>query len=121
MTAEALKQAALDHLAANPLAAAFSVPLGGDLFVCVGTKEDIAKLVAPGWQPIDTAPKEGRAMFVVKAFNVTDKNVGVRNYTSDPWCVWPGGGLGWVRWPHHFPPTHWMPLPATPPKAKEEE
>lgn len=47
MTAEALKQAALDHLAANPLAAAFSVPLGDGRFVCAGTKEEIAKLVKP--------------------------------------------------------------------------
>ena len=44
MTAEALKQAALDHLAEERVAA-FSLPLGDDLFVCAGTKQEIAKLV----------------------------------------------------------------------------
>lgn len=66
------------------------------------------------WQPIETAPKDGRQMFVVQGFNVTNQNVGVRNYTTDPYCVWPGKTGGWLRWPHEFPPTHWMPLPPPP-------
>lgn len=69
----------------------------------------------PVWQPIETAPKQGREMFVVRGFNVTNLNAGCRNYTTDAYCVWPGDeGNGWVRWPHTFPPTHWMPLPKAP-------
>lgn len=66
------------------------------------------------WQPISTAPKDGREMYVVKAFNVTNADCHVFNYTTDPYCVWPGDRGGWVRWPHQFPPTHWCALPAPP-------
>lgn len=71
------------------------------------------------WQPIETAPK-GREMFVVRAFNVPNGYVGGRDYTSDPWCVWwsvPDSAF--VRWPHHFAPTHWLALPPQP-KAEPE-
>lgn len=63
------------------------------------------------WQPIDTAPKDGLVMFVVRAFNVEWKP-GFR-YTSDPYCVWVERGE-FVRWPHAFAPTHWAPLPEPP-------
>jgi len=69
------------------------------------------------WQPIKTAPKEGKTMFVVRGFNVTNINSHVRNYTTDPYCVWPEKDGGWARWPHNFPPTHWMPLPPPPEPA----
>ena len=65
------------------------------------------------WQPIDTAPMEGRRMFVVKAFGVIF-NDGNFPYTSDPYCVWRGNGGVFERWPHRFSPTHWMPLPDLP-------
>lgn len=70
--------------------------------------------LAEGWQPIETAPASGREMFVVRAFNVTYPGYGARSYTSDPYCVWPEGTGVWARWPHPFPPTHWMPLPDGP-------
>lgn len=42
-------------------------------------------------------------------------------YTTDPWCVWyqqenptPENKCGFVRWPHPFPPTHWMEIPEPP-------
>ncbi|MCL6470122.1 MAG: hypothetical protein I4O48_17655 [Ralstonia sp.] len=60
------------------------------------------------WQPIETAPKECKTMFVA---------IGVwpdRKYTTDPYCVWHERNHGFVRWPHPRPPTHWMPLPAAP-------
>lgn len=77
------------------------------------------KAMAQGWMPIESAPKEGREMFVVKAFDVTYPECGVRRYTSDPYCVWPGDDGGWVRWPHPFPPTHWMGLPSSPSEEKK--
>ncbi len=61
------------------------------------------------WQPIETAPKDGRTMFVVKAVDVIH-HPGAMPYTSDPWCVWQDAD-GFSRWPHAFNPTHWMPLP----------
>ena len=59
------------------------------------------------WLPIETAPKETTQMFVVVAFGA---KVGATPYNSDPWCVWHQRGE-FVRWPHKFSPTHWMPLP----------
>ena len=62
------------------------------------------------WLPIETAPKETTQMFVVVAFGA---KVGATPYNSDPWCVWHQRGE-FVRWPHKFSPTHWMPLPDAP-------
>lgn len=76
--------------------------------------EETRRAALSGWQPIETAPKANRHMFVVQAFDVTHPTCGVRRYTSDPYCVWPGDTGGWVRWPHPFPPTHWMNLPTPP-------
>lgn len=63
------------------------------------------------WLPIDTAPKEGRTMFVVRSFHV---EIGPIRYTSDPYCVWRRKDMTYARWPHDFQPTHWMPLPPSP-------
>lgn len=64
------------------------------------------------FQPIATCPKD-RTMFVAIAV--------LPNYTTDPWCVWyqPENltneqNCGFVRWPHPFPPTHWLQIPKTP-------
>lgn len=64
------------------------------------------------WLPIETAPKDTKEMYVVRAFNVDVHQV--KGYTSDPYCVWHDGEW-FVRWPHTaFMPTHWMPLPPPP-------
>jgi hypothetical protein len=68
---------------------------------------------AAGWIPIETAPKNQKEMFIVKAFNA--ESHGGARYTSDPWGVWVENGH-FIRWPHKFNPTHWMPLPAAPAK-----
>jgi hypothetical protein len=62
------------------------------------------------WLPIEGAPV-GKEMFVVCAINVSNGFVG-GNYTSDPWCVWQYEPGEFMRWPHNFPPTHYLPLPA---------
>lgn len=67
------------------------------------------KIQLIGWQPIETAPQDTRKMFVVRGFNVDYG--GPFPYTTDPWCVWRSSHGGFERWPHSFPPTHWMPLP----------
>lgn len=53
-------------------------------------------------------------MFVVRGFDVLTIATGIK-YTTDPYCVWYEEGE-FVRWPHRFPPTHWMPLPPPPKK-----
>jgi len=82
-----------------------------------------ARVRDEAWQPIETAPNaEQRDMFVVRAFNVCNGFTGGRNYTSDAYCVWRDIHGGFARWPHHFAPTHWIPLPAPPvgtPKSAE--
>lgn len=72
--------------------------------------------VAPEvWQPIETAPIEGREMFIVIGFNV-EGSYGCR-YDTNPYFV-RRQGFGFVDWPHHFRPTHWMPLPKPPEPTK---
>ena len=64
------------------------------------------------FQPIETAPGH-RTMFVAIAV--------LPDYTTDPWCVWKEednmtkeNHFGFVRWPHPFPPTHWMAIAKMP-------
>lgn len=62
------------------------------------------------WRDIESAPI-GREMFVVRGFSVEGVASGL--YTTDPYCVWRDGDT-FARWPHQFPPTHWMPIPEPP-------
>jgi len=74
-----------------------------------------AEAVEDAWQPIETAPKDGRnEMFVVIGVTAGNEFTAGRPYTSDPYCVWRASAGGFARWPHHWEPTHWMPLPAPP-------
>lgn len=63
------------------------------------------------WKPIAELPKDmGLTMFV--AISITPE------YISDPWCVWKDDHtelrddvkMGFARWPHDFPPTHFIDL-----------
>lgn len=64
------------------------------------------------WQPIETAPQGHRPfpVFVVIAIGTTEASTNI-TYTSDPYCVWRKSDGSFARWPHYFPPTHWLPLP----------
>jgi hypothetical protein len=57
-------------------------------------------------------PEIGREMFVVRGFDVIPCE-GCRPFTTDAYAVWLEGDK-FVRWPHNFPPTHWMLLPLPP-------
>lgn len=61
------------------------------------------------YQPIDTLNVSDKKMFVAIAIDVQFRD-GSFPYTTDPYCVWKEGDK-YVRWPHSFPPTHWLPLP----------
>ena len=78
------------------------------------------------WQPIETAPKDGKAVLLYKP---DERMVG--EYTiAGYWGEWPGHEDGWIACdgkPQGYYsnvaggrqgyPTHWMPLPP-PPEAK---
>ena len=65
----------------------------------------IAELeAAQGWQPIETAPKDGTAMLVYPHLNGCGAVARLTRYGQ--WLTLPG------RYTVH--PTHWMPLPAPP-------
>ncbi len=65
---------------------------------------------APGWMSIESAPI-GHEMFVVKGVGV--KIGSGAPYTTDPYCVWQAIKGKFERWPHPFPPTHYMLLDNT--------
>jgi len=66
---------------------------------------------AQPWQPIETAPKVGKRMFVVIGIDVQPTPTSRAGYTSDPRCVWRDDDGNFARWHHAFPPTHWHELP----------
>lgn len=58
----------------------------------------------PVWQPIETAPMDGREVLVC---NLGCVRVGFRDIArGGVWSLWPGREAA--------RPTHWMPLPAAP-------
>ena len=72
------------------------------------------------WQPIETAPKDGRSFMVYVA----------KDDFAGPHCFAPVSRTNNGRWwddstGDHIDPirgaTHWMPLPAPPAVAREEE
>lgn len=68
---------------------------------------------AQGWLPIETAPRNQMEMFIVRGFNTRIGMGAYAGYTTDAYAVWADEG-NFVRWPHPFRPTHWMPLPPAP-------
>lgn len=64
--------------------------------------------LASQWTDINLDPPKDKEMVVFRAFNVQQGTAG--NYTSDPYCGWIQNNE-YVRWPHPFPPTHYMKLP----------
>jgi len=88
------------------------------------------------WQPIETAPKDGSEILILAhkmAIQARycpgewseDTPLGPAEYSGAVWCAfddaeqfeieeYPDGSA------HHWPVTHWMPLPA-PPKADSND
>lgn len=58
------------------------------------------------WMPIDTLP--AGSFFVLLRANKRGDGI---SYITDPYCGWKNKDGRYVRWPHDFPPTHWMPIP----------
>jgi hypothetical protein len=76
-----------------------------------------AILAAIGWQPIETAPKDGT---IVDLWGPKFNRDGIWNgecrYAS---CRWSNGWQNayWCPLDKKSQPTHWMPLPAAPQRA----
>lgn len=81
--------------------------------------------VKTGWQPIETAPKDGTEIGVWLVFTPTqeDWRTGLGGFERFDVASWDAGcsNPGWEReqgWQTHWvgEPTHWMPLPEPPSK-----
>ena len=53
------------------------------------------------WQPIETAPRDGRELLLI---SMPGKAYGIGSYRAEIWWDWP-----WS-----MPPSHWLPLPPPP-------
>jgi hypothetical protein len=62
-----------------------------------------------GWQPIETAPKDGERILVARPFATINANMVGEDYWADRLQ----GGC-WARSTPMAQPTHWMPLPEPP-------
>ena len=79
------------------------------------------------WQPIETAPKDGRCILVFVPGDYFPM-VGVAGNTGDVYVMrWNSHGEGgWDQWDSYHDldadaPTHWMPLPEPPGPGQEGE
>jgi hypothetical protein len=62
-----------------------------------------------GWQPIETAPKDGTSILAIWQWNADDPNCGAGTHEVVRWCGW------WDANGFTQPdPSHWMPLPEPP-------
>jgi hypothetical protein len=78
------------------------------------------------WQPIETAPKDGKEVIATDGRDVFTARYRISNCTQDaPFFAVSGDGefinrgTDWNFEPDYRWPTHWMPLP-TPPNTKKE-
>ena len=86
----------------------------------------LANAEPAGWQPIETAPKDGRPILLFGDCRVTSGNWSAPSETPRiiyqdgfaPDTEWDEWEPYWESWDGGFteehPPTHWMPLPAAP-------
>jgi hypothetical protein len=58
------------------------------------------------WQPIETAPKDGKPVLAAEEVDDGHWVIKVLSWGGDEWLLWPG------QVPYH--PSHWIPLPAPP-------
>lgn len=76
--------------------------------------EDTAR-AAEGWEPIETAPKGRKPNGTMQfALLCAPYPTSTRMWSDIYQCWWSEAEERWMRWPHPFPPTLWMPSPAMP-------
>lgn len=70
--------------------------------------------IQQGWQPIETAPKDGTWVILARSNDAVGPN-----YWTDYWI---GSDIqDWAKSTLSNPPTHWMPLPAAPTPQGEKK
>jgi hypothetical protein len=129
--------AELKAAASNALKQAYAYPWASGAFIRLledAMSAQPAQVAAPtqadGWQPIETAPKDGRKLIVwYTNRNLKPRTVFARWLTDEQAAETDGDGVGleagwyecvdnWADYTevaiHEGEPTHWMPLPAAP-------
>lgn len=77
-----------------------------------------------GWQPIETAPKDQTVLVYPPLWS--GRTCSIARYNDDKYCKKPApywhrdDDLGQKTRSRGVPPTHWMPIPASPTPDKEE-
>jgi hypothetical protein len=71
------------------------------------------------WRPIETAPHDARVtvLLIGRYPNGNGWSDIYQGWSQPPYGK--GWATHWARWPHSFPPTHWMPSPANPDATPE--
>ena len=78
---------------------------------------------AAAWQPIETAPKDGKAVLVFPPTWDDDRDCSIAQYESDQYSKRPrpywsrDDDLGKATCSRERPPTHWQLLPSAPKTA----
>ena len=67
-----------------------------------------------GWQPIETAPKDGRFVFLYDKRNIPGDGVATGRFDSDVGCWYDGCNMDRYLEDESLTPTHWQPLPSPP-------
>lgn len=83
---------------------------------CQAALEVISEAKAEGWQPIETAPKDGQCLLWVD----TDDGGEVMKLPRDSDGNWLYESEPMFTYSFYLKPTHWQPLPA-PPAQKESK
>jgi len=77
-----------------------------------------------GWQPIETAPKDGTKLLVGR-FTGNNNSANHEGLIAVDWYRTPGMMAGFIGFGKFnttwWPPTHWMPLPPPPPTSAEPQ
>lgn len=79
---------------------------------------DAAAKAAPQWQPIETAPKDGRSILLYSPSGAMVKasweDVDFDEFRGVSLYDWVASGCVFAEWEMRSQPTHWMPLPPAP-------
>lgn len=67
-----------------------------------------------GWQPIETAPKDGRFVLLLDRANIPGDGVIMGRYDADAGAWYDGCGMERYEQDESLKPTRWRPIPAPP-------
>lgn len=77
-----------------------------------GEQDNLAAETVVGWQPIETAPRDGTWILMYRAHDIAQARRQIDVFSKNK--EW--GGIGWA-YGDDAQPTHWIPLPAPPTDA----